>query len=114
MYKLFTWILQKRREKVLDENQPKEQAGFRKGYSTVDHLQTINQLIEKCNEFKRPLCIVYIDNEKAFDSLEHEGMCKALRSIGINETYIIVLEVIYAGATASVHVDNRISQEIPI
>ena len=42
-----------------------------KGYSTVDHLQTINQLIEKCNEFNRPLYIGYIDSEKAFDSIEH-------------------------------------------
>ena len=39
--KLFTRILQKRMERFLDENQPREQAGFRKGYSTVDHLQTI-------------------------------------------------------------------------
>ena len=46
MYKLFTRILQKRMKKVLDEDQPREQTGFRKGYSTVDHLQTINQLIE--------------------------------------------------------------------
>ena len=62
MFKLFTLrILQKRMERVLDENQPREQAGFRKGYSTVDHLQTIIQLIEKCNEFKRPLCIEYTD-----------------------------------------------------
>ena len=60
----------KRMERVLDENQPREQAGFRKGYSTIDHLQTSNQLIEKCNEFKRPLCIGYIDYEKTFDSIE--------------------------------------------
>ena len=92
MYKLFTRIIQKRMEKVLDENQPKEQAGFRKGYSTVDHLQAINQLIEKCNEFKRALCTGYINYEKAFDSKEHEAIFKALRSIGINETYITILE----------------------
>ena len=50
----------KQMEKVLDENQPRERAGFRKGYLTVDHLQTINQLKVKCNEFERPLCIGYI------------------------------------------------------
>ena len=91
-------------EKVLDENQPREQAGFRKGYSTVDHLQTINQLIENCNEFKRPLCIRYIDYERAFDSIEHEAIFKALRSMGINKTYITILEDIYTGATARVHI----------
>ena len=36
-YKLFTRAIQNRMEKVLDENQPREQAGFRKKYSTVDH-----------------------------------------------------------------------------
>ena len=61
MYKVFTWILKKRMERALDEIQPREQIGFRKGHSTVDHLQTTIQLIEKCNEFKRPLCIGYVD-----------------------------------------------------
>ena len=99
MYKLFTRILQKRIDWLLDENQPREQAGFRKGYSTVDHLQTINQLIEKCNEFNRPLCTGYIDYENASDSIEHKAIFKALRSIGINETYITILEDTYTGAT---------------
>ena len=103
-------------ERVLDENQPREQASFRKGCSTVDHLQTINQLIEKCNEFKRPLCTGYIDYEKAFDSIEHEAIFKALRSIGINETCITILEDTYShtGATASLHMDNQVSEEIPV
>ena len=114
MYKLFTRILHKIMERVLDENQLREQAGFRKGYSTVDHLQTINQLIEKCNEFKRPLCIQYIDYEKAFNSIEHKAIFKALRSIGINETYITILEDTYTGATAGVHMDSQVSEEIPI
>ena len=63
----------------MDENQVR--AGFGKVYSTVDNLQIIHQLIEKCNEFKRPLCIGYIDYEKTFDSTEHKGIFKALRSI---------------------------------
>ena len=52
MHKLLTRILHKQMEEVLDKSQPREQAGFRNGYSTVDHLQIINQRIEKCNEFK--------------------------------------------------------------
>ena len=97
-------------ENILDENQPGKQAGFRKEYSTVDHLQTITQLIEKCYKFKRPLCIGYIDYEKVFDSIEHEAIFKALRSImgiGITETFIAILEDTYTGATARVHMDNQ-------
>ena len=49
-YKIFTRLLQTRIERTLDENQSREQAGFRKGYSTTDHLQALNQIIEKSNE----------------------------------------------------------------
>ena len=74
--------------------------------------QTIIQVTEKCNEFKRPLCIGHIDYEKAFDCIEHEAIFKALRSIGINEKYITILEVIHTGSTARVHTDNQVSDEI--
>ncbi|KAK3790884.1 hypothetical protein RRG08_011097 [Elysia crispata] len=70
-YKLFTRLLQKRMENTLDENQPRDQAGFRRGFSTTDHIFTLNQVIEKSNEYNLPLCVGFIDYEKAFDSVEH-------------------------------------------
>ena len=66
------------------------------------------------NEFKRPLCIGYIHYEKTFNSTEHEAIFKALRSIGIKETYITILDDIYTGAAARVHMDNQASEEIPL
>ncbi|KAG6459211.1 hypothetical protein O3G_MSEX011269 [Manduca sexta] len=47
LYKAFVKIIHNRIEEQLDLEQPPEQAGFRKGLSTTDHLHTINQLIEK-------------------------------------------------------------------
>ena len=41
-----------------------------KGYSTTDHLQTLNQIIEKSNEYNLSLCIGFIDQEKAFHTAE--------------------------------------------
>ena len=48
MCKLFTQIITNKLEKELDENQPREQSGFRSKYSTTDHIHAINQLKEKC------------------------------------------------------------------
>ncbi|KAI0237867.1 hypothetical protein LSAT2_011546 [Lamellibrachia satsuma] len=62
-------ILTARLEKILEENQPREKAGFRGGYSTTDHIHVLNQLKEKCREFNMPLCIAFIDYGKAFDSV---------------------------------------------
>ena len=102
---------QQRMEQVLHENQRREQAGFRKCYSTIDHLQTFNQLIDNCNEFKRPLCIGYIAYANAF---EHGAIFKAVRTMGINETSITTLEDTYTGATARVRMKHQVSEEIPI
>ena len=60
-YKLFTRLLQSRIEDILDNNQPREQAVFRKYYSTRDHLQALNQVIEKCNEYNKTLCVGFVD-----------------------------------------------------
>ena len=113
-YKIFTRLLQTRIERTLDENQPREQAGFRKGYSTTDHLQALNQIIEKSNEYNLPLCIGFIDYEKAFDTVEHFAIFEALRKTNVNETYINILQNIYNQATARVHLDKLVSTEFQI
>ena len=45
--KIFSKALEKRLKPIIMAQQPIEQAGFRKQYSTMDHLHAINQLIEK-------------------------------------------------------------------
>ena len=55
LYKLFTRIITNRITAKLDSYQPPEQAGFRKGYSTIDHLQTIKSVIEKTTEYNIPI-----------------------------------------------------------
>ena len=80
-------LLQNRIEKTLDTNQQREQAGFKKGYSTTDHLQAQDQKIEMSKENNLVLCIGFIDYEKAFDTVEHFAIFEALRKTNINETY---------------------------
>ena len=110
-YKIFTRLLQTR---IADENQPRKQAGFRKGYSTTDHLQALNQIIETSNEYNLPVCIGFTDYEKAYDTVEHFAIFEALRKTNINETYINILQNIYSQATGRIHLDKLVSDEFPI
>ena len=74
IYKVITKIVTKRLEKTFDENQPREQDRFRSGYSMTDHIHVVNQLKEKCSEYNIPLCIAFVDCEKAFDSVQIQAV----------------------------------------
>ena len=55
----------------------------------------MNQLIEKASEYKLPLCLAFVDYEKAFDSIEVPFAMKALESQGVNPSYINTYKSIY-------------------
>ena len=77
MYKLFTKIITTRLEKKLDENQPREPAGFRSKYSMTDHIHAINQ--EKCREYNIPLGVAFVDYEKGFGSVQTQAILTSLQ-----------------------------------
>ena len=95
LYKLFARILDSRIKFSLEKVQSVDQAGFRKGFGCEDHLFTIVQIIEKMTEYNRPLWICAIDFRKAFDSVEHHSIWKALASQGVHGTYISLLQRLY-------------------
>ncbi|KAK6763685.1 hypothetical protein RB195_024129 [Necator americanus] len=102
IYKLFTRVILNRIEKVLDEGQPCEQAGFRKGFSTIDHIHTVSKLIKVSREYKMPICLTFIDLKKAFDSVETEAVVEALDNQGVPTQYIKVLRELYSNFTTGI------------
>ncbi|KAK6740808.1 hypothetical protein RB195_008952 [Necator americanus] len=63
---------------TLNEAQPQEQAGFRQGFSCLDHNQTVLRVVEVCREYRLPLLLTFVDHEKAFDSVETNAILSAL------------------------------------
>ncbi|KAK6760831.1 hypothetical protein RB195_022047 [Necator americanus] len=86
-------------EKVLNERQPCKQAGFRKGFSTIDHIRTVSKLIEVSRKYKMPLCLTFIDLKKAFDPNETEAVMEALH----NPTqFIKVFRELYSNSSTGI------------
>ncbi|XP_056641545.1 craniofacial development protein 2-like [Diorhabda sublineata] len=79
IYKLFMRIIANRLEFKLDAYQPYEQAGFRKGMSTIEHLHTVRTLNEKVTEYNIPLWIAFIDFRKAFDTVEFWAIIRSMK-----------------------------------
>ncbi|KAI5743429.1 hypothetical protein M8J77_018082 [Diaphorina citri] len=113
IYKLLTKILTIRLTNTLDFAQPIEQAGFRSDFSTIDHIHSLREIISRAHEYEMPLCISFVDFEKAFDSVKYSAVFEALKEQGIHKTYIKLLEYIYLNSSAYVFV-NKPTKEFPI
>ena len=92
---------------ILNSEQRQEQAGFTSGFSTIDHLHIINQVIQKSNEYGKHLCTVFIDYTKAFDSINHNFMLRALQKQGIPDIYLILIANMYTDLRATIVTDIK-------
>ena len=97
----------KRLEKTLDENQPREQAGFKSGYSTTDHIHVVNQLKEMCIDYNTPLSIAFVDYEKAFDSVQTQSVLTSVQEHGREDVYIELLKELYTNSSMTGHLHKE-------
>ncbi|KAK6735176.1 hypothetical protein RB195_018390 [Necator americanus] len=87
---------------MMNEGQPCEKAGFRKGFSTFDHIHTVSKLIEVSLEHGIPLCLTFIDSKKAFHTVEAEAVMGTLDKKGILTPYIKVLRELFSNFTTEI------------
>ena len=58
--------------------------------------------------------IFSIDAEKAFDKIQHPFMIKTLQKMGIKETYLNIVKVIYDKPTANIILNNEKLKASPL
>ena len=64
----------------------------------------------KCRDFNLPLCLIYVDFEKAFDSVEIDVILRSLKNQGIELPYIHLLKNIYTNCTSTVALNGNKTQ----
>ncbi|CAI5441711.1 unnamed protein product [Caenorhabditis angaria] len=102
LYKLFTKCILRRIRRTLEEAQPIEQAGFRRSFSTLDHISTIQRILEASREHQIPLVLVFVDYHKAFDSIEPFAVWTALQNQGVDQYYINILKKCYQNCSTTI------------
>ncbi|CAH2105825.1 unnamed protein product [Euphydryas editha] len=113
VYKVLAKIILDRLSPILDEQQPVEQARFRRGFSTIDHIHTVKQILEKYNEYNKNVYIAFIDYAKAFDSLSHNYIWDTLEHQRIPTIYTNIVKNIYAHSQASIQLET-LGKDFPI
>ena len=107
--KLFVKILNNRLEKfLLSRNIIKpEQIGFCKGKRTSDHHFVLKTLIEKyTQEGGKKFFICFVDLQKAFDTVNHEGLLYKLRKTGISDLFYNIIKNMYNNTELCVKTDK--------
>jgi hypothetical protein len=73
-----------------------EQAGFRAGYSTMDHIFTLFSVVQKYLYKNKKLFVAFVDFKKAFDSVNRNCLWTVLRKVGVNGKMYCALKAVYS------------------
>ena len=115
LYKLVMQIIYNRLKTTLISSLPKEQAAYQPGRNTIEMIQTLQQVIQKSNEFQRNIGICFIDYTKAFDSVDQKKLWNALHtSTNIDPAYINIISMIYDNTNAQIRTDIGTTEQIPL
>ena len=92
-YKILERLNYTRVEPLIDPLLPKEQAGFRRGKSTVDQVVLLTQ--NAGAEVKKKAGAVFIDLTAAYDTVWHRGLtCKLLRLLPDKHMIKMIMELV--------------------
>ena len=111
MYKIMSSIVSNRLYIWAEENNKIDegQAGFRRGYSTIDNIFTLQSIIQKyLSKSGGRLYCIYIDFSKAFDKIKHEKLFQSMSNKGIGGKFYRFLKLSYANHVSVVKTENGI------
>ena len=114
--KIYTSIINNRLYNWAESNNKinEEQAGFRRNYSTVDHIFTLHTIASNClyGNKRSKLYAAFIDFRKAFDTVNRDKLWKILEKIGVSTKMITTLKAIYFHVKAIIRQGHERTDEI--
>ena len=94
-YKILERLIYARVEPIIGLLLPKEQAGFRRGKSTVDQVVQLTQNMEDFFEAKKKAGAVFVDLTAAYVTVWHRGLtCKLLRLLPDKHMVKMIMELV--------------------
>ena len=94
--KILVGVLNNRLWEIVDKFEilRENQAGFRHGYRTTDHIFTLSTVINHyVIKNKRPLFLCFVDFKKAFDKVNHKLLWEKSIAMELEESFLISLNL---------------------
>ncbi|KAK3881877.1 hypothetical protein Pcinc_013718 [Petrolisthes cinctipes] len=87
-----------------------EQAGFRKGRSTIEQIFNLRLFCEKHLQHQRELYHVFIDFKKAFDRVWHDALWATMKKFNMGKKLTHTIQQLYANASSAVFAQGSIGE----
>ena len=102
MCKIMLNVLLERMKGALEAQLSEEQGGFRKDRSTVQQILTLRLIAEEVTERQGKLYNCFIDFQKAFDSVWHQGLWAVLNNMMVPEKLVTTIKALYEHSQVAV------------
>jgi len=106
--KVLMSVLTERLRAQTEEYRADEQAGFRKGRSTIQQILTLRLIGEKARRKGKKVYNCFVDFQKAFDSIDQSVAWAVMDSYGIDSKLVRLLKEVNSNAKAAVRVCGEI------
>ena len=113
-YKILAFILASRMQKVISSVISTDQTAFIRKRFIGHNIRIVEDIIEYCEKLKARGVLVFLDFEKAFDSIEKEFIIQALKAFGFGEQFITWFKVLYKDSTSMIKNNGWISEHFPV
>ena len=110
-YKVYCSVLNARLTRWLDQNDKlaDEQNGFRKARSCLDHIFTLNAIVQNRLLTNQDTFSCFIDAKKAFDSLNRDCLWFKMLSLGIRGHFYHAVKSLYSDVSCAVRLNGQLS-----
>ncbi|XP_075160593.1 uncharacterized protein LOC142233513 [Haematobia irritans] len=86
------------------------QAGFRKGYSTIDNIYNLTSIVSLRYKERKKTYAFFVDFKAAFDNVCRKSLIYKLHQLGISYKFIKVLENIYSNTEYAIWTGEELSE----
>ena len=79
-----------------------------------DTIHLIRDIIDLANQNDEEAALLFLDQEKAFDRVNHKFLFKALEKYGFGNSFIHWIKLLYSNASTKLNINGFLSDNIPV
>ena len=111
-YKLASKVITERLKKVMASIVHQDQTCGVLGRTIFSNLHLVRDVLDFIDKTNEPAILVTLDQEKAFDRVDHNFMLRVLRKFGFGPSFCHWIEIFYAHAFSRILINGTLSSPV--